>query len=136
MNLLVLMNHKLTPNQVQQAKQEYDIQEIIYPTQDISQLWANIPAESASLSRQLQPVYTWIEKVTHPGDVILVQGDFGAVFGIVSRSLADNLIPIYATTKRIAIETESNGVIHKQSQFQHVLFRKYQDCLSCKSTTQ
>jgi alkaline phosphatase len=59
-------------------------------------------------------------------DVLIVQGDFASTFMIVDFALKNELIPICATTKRIAKESRQGEVVKREYIFEHVCFRKYE----------
>ena len=72
------------------------------------------------------PIKNWLATNAKSDDIVLVQGDFGATFMIVDYCLDNNLIPIYATTKRNVEETILNENIISKRKFSHVLFRLYE----------
>ena len=49
-SLLILFNHTLTKDQEFDAKNTLKIHNIIYPSQEIKSLWANIPEGRESLN--------------------------------------------------------------------------------------
>jgi len=70
---------------------------------------------------------TWLDENSAPGDLILVQGDFGATFLVVGWALNCSRVPIYATTARSLEEhtLDDERVVQKRI-FQHVRFRGYE----------
>lgn len=56
------------------------------------------------MSKHLRPVFDWLLKEARPGDYLLVQGDFGAIYLTVSFALPHELVPVYATTERKTVE--------------------------------
>ena len=54
-------------------------------------------------------------------DVVMIQGDFGLSYNLINYAKSLDLIPVYATTKRIAA---MHGAL-KCSMFEHVVFREY-----------
>lgn len=124
--LFLLFNHHLTPLQEADAKENLGIEQIISPPDDIQQLWGQIPPELTTLSDYLRPVRDWLIKQAMPQDYMLIQGDFGACCFMVQTAFQMNLIPIYSTTRREAVEDHlPDGSVQLTHQFRHVIFRKY-----------
>ena len=124
--LLLLFNHRLTPQQEADAKESLGVQQTISLPADIQQLWGQIPPELTSLSDYLRPVQAWLQYQAAAGDFVLIQGDFGACCSMVHAAFRLNLIPIYATTRREAVEDHlPDGTVQLTHQFRHVIFRKY-----------
>jgi hypothetical protein len=126
--LILLFNHQLTPAQEADAIEHLGVEIFFYPSDEIRRLWSQIPPELTILSDYLRPVYTWLETQSAAGDFVLIQGDFGACYAMVQAAFRMNLIPIYATTRREAVENQlPDGSIQLTHQFRHVKYRKYAD---------
>ena len=126
MNLHTIFNHKLTPDQIKDAKENLKITEIIDLPTDLKKLWANIPPDkNLILAQHLKPIITYFEQL-NSNDFVLVQGDFGAVYYMVNKLKELGFIPIYATTERKIIEEKlsDNSIITKRI-FKHICYRKY-----------
>lgn len=122
MKLFTLLNHTLTPTQKDQL-QTMGITKIISIS---DKKWSAIPPYLETLDEFLKPYQQTLKAQAQKGDYLLVQGDFGATYQMVNYSKSLELIPIYATTKRISKETTlKNGIIQKQTLFTHCIFRKY-----------
>ncbi|MHA1793736.1 MAG: CRISPR-associated protein Csx20 [Promethearchaeota archaeon] len=128
MNKMILcFSHQLTENQEENAREVLKVNEFITLSDDLQQLWSNIPPKLESLTNYLSPLKEWIEKTTSKGDLILVHGDFGAVFQIVEFAFKLGLRPVYATTERKIIEKKMpDGTVNISRIFKHVLFRNYE----------
>jgi len=61
------------------------------------------------------------------GDLLLVQGDFGATYALVRFARTMGMVPLYATTQRQSRETVENGQIKTERIFVHVRFREYEE---------
>lgn len=124
--LFVVMNHAPTDAQIHDAEENFGVSCIIYPPEDISLLWANIPPEVPSLAGYLIPLCDWLTQEAKSGDMALVQGDFGATFILVRFCFDHGLTPVYSTTCREAVEEHlPDGSVRLSRRFQHVRFRKY-----------
>jgi hypothetical protein len=126
-SFFLLFNHTLTEDQKKKAIEQFgDIIFINFP-EHILRYWSQIPPELTSLKNHLSPVFKFIEENGKKGDIILIHGDFGAVFLAVNFCLKHGLIPVYSTTKREIIkEIDSDGLVKINRTFKHVIFRKYE----------
>ena len=119
-------NHELTKEQIQDAKKNLNIDEFIHLPSSLKKLWQDIPPDLLDISSYLKPIIDWLKTKTREGDLILVQGDFGATYLIVQFAFKEGLIPVYATTKREVIEKKMpDGKVEMIHQFRHVIFRRY-----------
>lgn len=124
--LWVLFNHTLTPDQEWDARRALEVDHFEMPPESVSALWRQIPPELETLSRYLAPVRKWLKSSAAPGDVVLIQGDFGACWLMVAAAFEFGLVPVYSTTRREALETvEADGHLKITHRFRHVAFRSY-----------
>ena len=120
--MFILMSHDMTVAQYEDAEINYAIKNfIVIP----SQFWSQIPAEIDSISSYLEDIKHNLMIESNVGDILLVQGDFGATVEMVQFAFKQGLIPVYATTKRIAKEIVDGDKITTIRTFEHVRFRKY-----------
>jgi CRISPR-associated DxTHG motif protein len=124
--MLLLFSHKLTPEQKKDAIKTFNIKTFIPLPSDLQKTFSNIPANIETIKPLLNDFEEFIREQSSPGDFILIQGDFGIVCALVQYTKRIGRIPIYATTKRVAVERETPQGIEKISTFQHVRFRKYE----------
>ena len=120
-----LLNHELTQNQILELKNRFNVESIIYPSEELSKSWSQIPAEKELDKTIIGNVTNWLT-AANKGDLLIVQGEFGATFMIVDYALKNELIPLHAVTKRVAVEHRDGEVVSKQYVFEHVCFRKYE----------
>lgn len=120
-----LLNHELTQNQILELKNRFNVENIIYPPEELSRKWSQIPAEKELDKTIIGNVTNWLT-AANKGDLLIVQGEFGATFMIVDYALKNELIPLHAVTKRVAVEQRNGEVISRQYVFEHVCFRKYE----------
>ncbi len=123
--MILLFSHKLTDTQKQDAKKSYRVDEFLSMPEDIQKLWSNIPADSRDITEYLLPIEEFVEDLSSRGDVVLIQGDFGATHAMVNFCKSLGLVPLYATTKRDVVEKSIDGKVVKTSVFEHILFREY-----------
>jgi len=124
-SIFLLFSHKLTKEQIKDLKKE-SIDNFVYPPNDLQALWSNVPPDLKELKGYLGPIIEWLSANAKKGDWVLVQGDFGAVFTVVDFCFQSGLVPVYATTTRLALEGEKDNKVFKFSQFEHVMFRRYE----------
>lgn len=120
-----LLNHTLTKNQLAELKEKFASQEIIYPTEEIKNLWSQISPEKDS-AEIIEAVVSWLKTVgAKDGDLFIIQGEFGSTFMLVDYALKNHLVPIYATTKRISKEMRNGEKVQREYIFEHVQFKMY-----------
>ena len=90
-------------------------------------IWQNIPPENEKISDLLDEIKKLILKDAKKGDLILVQGDFGATYIMVNFAFQNGLVPIYATSKREVKEKRENDQVVTIRTFKHIRFRKYEN---------
>ncbi len=123
--MILLFSHKLTPEQITDAKSSFGVKEFLLLDDDLQNIWSNVPADLEDVVEYLQPVRDFLIENMNEDDVALVQGDFGATCAIASFVKSLSGVAVYATTKRNVVEKESDGKIVKTSIFEHVRFRKF-----------
>ena len=94
-----LLNHQLTQNQIKELKEEFSVLEIVYPPEEISKLWSQIPATKTVDKSIINKITNWL-LLAENQDVLIVQGDFVATFIIVDFALKNNAIKFIKQTKR------------------------------------
>ena len=124
-NLHLFFSHRLTEEQIIDAKENLKVEEFVYLPKDLQQLFSNVPPELEDLGEYVRPFVKYLLKNAKVGDYILLQGDFGLVYRLVEVAKSLGLIPVYATTKRVAIEKNIDGKSVKISEFRHIRFRRY-----------
>lgn len=81
-----LLNHQLTQNQIKELKEEFSVLEIVYPPEEISKLWSQIPAIKTVDKSIINKITNWLLPAENQ-DVLIVQGDFALTFIIVDFAL-------------------------------------------------
>ena len=125
--LHLLFNHTLTEAQKVDAMKTWGIK-MFKPLPDrLQELWSHVPADidTDEMGSYLYEVYLYLTTTVQEGDVVLIQGDFGATCMMVSLVCKLGAIPVYATTVRRAVETKQGDRVLKTSVFEHVRFREY-----------
>ena len=125
MKMILLFSHKLTDEQIKDAKENLGISEFVYLPEDLQYKFSNVPPEIEDIKEYSKDFKEFLKNNAKKDDYVLVQGDFGVVFQIVEFCKENSLKAIYSTTKRVSKEKKIEGKIVKISEFKHVRFRKY-----------
>ncbi len=124
--IFLIFSHELTEEQKFDLYKNWQVQEFVTLPAYLQALWSNIPPELESLDVYLTPLFEWLREKALPQDLVLIQGDFGAVYLAVQKAFELGLVPIYATTSREVRETKlADGSIRQERLFKHVRFRVY-----------
>ena len=123
-NVFCLLNHELTPNQIEELHVSYGGEKITYPTEQITKLWSGIPTDSELKKIQFEPIVKWLQDAK-AGDVLVLQGEYSATFALADFALQKAMTPVCAVTKRVSQETREGEKVHKSYVFEHVCFRRY-----------
>ena len=124
--MLVIFNHSLTESQRTDARHSLGVATFVAPPPELLALWSQLPPDAPSLVPVLAPVFDWLAQTGRKGDFVLVQGEFGATFLVAQKAQALGLIPVYATTRREAVEQVCGDKVQLTHQFCHVRFRRYE----------
>lgn len=123
--MFLLFSHKLSNEQKNDAIKNLNIDEFIYLDTELQQKWSNVPTDISSLGSFLVPFEDFLKSSASENDVVLIQGDFGAVYKMVDFSKSLKFTPVYATTKRMVEEVKEGDKIVKKSIFKHERYREY-----------
>jgi len=124
--LILLFNHSLTQSHEADACGSLGIEKNIAPPDELQRGWSNVPPEIEGVKDWLASLFSWLAINSRPGDYILIQGEFGAVYLAVGEALRLGLRPIYSTTRREAHEEcLEDGSVRLVHRFRHVRFREY-----------
>jgi hypothetical protein len=125
MKMFVVLSHTLTEKQIQEIKHRFHITDIVYPPEHLRKLWANIPPEGEWEEQWIQDLKDWLSQQLSEGDKLIVQGEFGAVFSLVSWLKNKGFQVYYATSLRKAEEMKQGETVVTRRTFEHVCLREY-----------
>ena len=120
--MFVLINHNLTEEQKDQALKVFGVEDIINIADDA---WSNISPSDENILYVLNRYKKELMLEAEAGDILLVQGDFGATYNMINFAKNIGIKTIYATTKRIAQELTIDGKLVTRREFKHEKFREY-----------
>ena len=125
--MFLIFSHLLTPEQEADAWTSYGVDQFVPLPPDLQQVWSQFPPEVDALKQYISPVESWVAQQALPGDIVLVQGDFGATHLLVTFAFRHGFRPVYSTTRRETEEwVDDGGIIHADHRFKHVRFRLYE----------
>jgi len=124
-SMLLILSHPLTVKQRKDAEESLKVTNFVPFPEDLAYLWSNIPPDLDELDEYLKPLKKWVIESGKPGDYALVQGDFGATMALVDHCRAYGIVPVYATTRRKAVERMNGEKITIEREFEHIRFRVY-----------
>jgi len=123
---LVVINHELTENQINDLKRTYGVEKIMYLPQDLKNLISQVPPELEEIKYYIRPILEYLDENLDVGDLIVLQGEPGVTYLIANYAYQSGFVPVYSTTKREVVEEKlDNGKVHITRTFKHVRFRKY-----------
>lgn len=121
-----LLNHNLSEKQISELKEKFHAEEIIYPTEELSKKWSQIPTTERIDRSLIETVVLWLF-ASGKNDCLIVQGEMGSTFMLVDYALKNGLIPLHAVSERKTVEKkDEDGTSVKTAIFEHVCFRKYE----------
>lgn len=128
--MFLIFSHRLTEDQVEEAKKNFNVTEFVYLPEDLQYIWSNVPPDGKLDKGYLDGIKNFLLLNSKENDYVLVQGEYGATYLMVKWCFENNLIPIYSTTKRVYEFTKNdNGTIENKHTFKHVNFRLYENNL-------
>lgn len=120
-----LLNHALTQKQLAELGEKFNSTDVVYPEKNLAELWSQIPPEKSN-EEVVESVVFWLKNNAAPGDLFIIQGEFGTTFTLADFALKNGLIPLYATTRRIAKESRNGEIVRREYVFEHVCFKRYE----------
>ncbi len=121
--MFVLISHPLTYEQESEARRHFEVDRFLYLG---TATWCAIPADTDSVLPHLSGIFERLRNEAKEGDILFVQGDFGATFAMVQFARSLGIISVYATTERDAIERVEGKKVITTRTFCHVRFRGYE----------
>lgn len=122
--MVLVFSHEISEEQKIDAQNEFEINEFECLDKKHQEKWSNVDPEK-DIEDVVNSIFEYIQKKYTTNDIILVQGEFGVTYSLVTKLKRENYTCVYATTKRISEEKIINGQLTKTSKFKHIQFRKY-----------
>ena len=119
-----LINHTLTSEQEEDARKNLNVDKFVNIA---DAMWSDIDPSEKSVIKFVETYKDKLKKQAKVGDILLVQGDFGATYNMIRFAKSMGLIVVYATTNRIVSEQVENGKVVIKREFKHARFREYEE---------
>ncbi len=124
--MFLIFSHKLTEDQINDATNRFGITDFVYLPEHLQKIWSGLRPSGALDIASIEQIVNWLSESASPDDIVLIQGDFGAVHYLVGKAEKMKLVPVYSTTERNSTERiGEDGKVEKIHFFKHVGFRKY-----------
>lgn len=120
--MFVLISHNLTEEQKDQALRVFGVENIVNIADDA---WSSINPSDENILDALSVYKKELMLEAKAGDILLVQGDFGATYNMINFAKNIGLKTIYATTKRVVQELIIDRKSVTRREFKHEKFREY-----------
>lgn len=120
MKLLKLLNHDLTQDQLNELKNDFNVDEILTISPDNAKKFAQVTLDNyndviASINAEIKQVKP---------DIMFIQGQAGVVHNVVNNN--PDVVCLFAFTQRISADTtNADGTVTKTNVFKHQKFMKY-----------
>ena len=120
MKLLKLLNHDLTQVQIDELKNDFNVDEIVTISPDNAKKFAQVTLDNyndviASVNAEIKQVKP---------DIMFIQGQAGVVHNVVNNN--PDVVCLFAFTQRISADTtNADGNVTKTNVFKHQKFMKY-----------
>jgi hypothetical protein len=116
--MFLLFSHKLTDAQVENAQATFGPLEFLYLPEHLQVIWSAVNPEGELPADALDDIVHFVLDESQPDDIVLVQGDFGAVFYLVDACFSAGRIPVYSTTHRRCEEIRNDdGSVSRHTHF-------------------
>ncbi len=126
-NLVLFISHDLTEQQIEDAKNNYNIENFIQLPEELQSLWSQVDPTLSSDDLPIEPLTEWVEE-NYPSSkaILLVQGELGMVYKLVEWAKLKDYTAIYSTTQRVTDESvDDDGKVIKRSEFKHIRYREF-----------
>ena len=112
--MILAFSHELTATQTDDAKESLGVCNFIKMPQTLQDKWSNVLPELSDLDEFITDFEKFIKTNVKMGDVVLVQGDFCATYGVVNFCKKNGIKAVYATTKRVIKERIASDKVVKK----------------------
>jgi hypothetical protein len=101
----IVTTAELTVEQIKELKHKHDVKEIINMNPELNRIWNNIDPEwnDSQLEEKIYPIIDWLRNNIVDYDVVVLDGDFTAIYKIISGIAGKLALPIIHTGKRFRV---------------------------------
>lgn len=122
--IILFSSHTIDEEQRLELLNLYGVNEVIYLPEELQKIWSNVYLDE-NYYTNMELLVRFMLKTLNEGDCIVVQGNWGYVYRIVTVAKENNIIPLYAFTLRDGEDKIINGEKVRISKFKHVKFVEY-----------
>lgn len=134
-SVAILFNHHLSAVQILELQKNWAASNFIYPPNELQELWGKLEPSQPDVEILAKPFIEWLTTQTQADDLLLVMGEFGVSFYIVSWAIMNNLTPIHTTAIRsITHESQEGTATTIERTIVHQQFRKYKNYTNMSNT--
>lgn len=121
--MILFFSHQLTETQREEARAELGVKKFLSLPENLQEKWSQIEPFPDKIP--MDAFFSYLQENSQKGDVILIQGDYGATCALVAYAKQIGCIPVYATAVRgNSIAGEKDPEL-KEGSFKHCRFRRY-----------
>ena len=126
MKIFLFFSHELTSIQIDDIQNNLKCNEIIKLPQNLQEIWSNVNPYIVE-NEKIDQLRDFLKNNAKLGDFVLIQGEWGLVYKMVTYSKQLRLRPIYSTTERKCTqEKQRDGTVKNVHYFKHIRFKEYE----------
>lgn len=125
--MYLIFSHSLTKPQIREGKERFNVEEFVYLPSELQKLWSNVDPYTEDEEVYLKMKDYIINNVTKE-DYLLIEGEYGLTFKLVSFAIKKGYKVLYSKTERVYEKKErEDGSIYNIHKFNHVRFSFYKE---------
>lgn len=124
--MFLLFSHKLFPAQISDAKRTWGVEDFVALPNELQAQFSQVPTNLTSLDTYGQQILDWLmqQQITDE-DYLLIQGEYGLTYWLVSHCKTNNWQVLHTTTPRKIMSEDNSFTITRQIEPQS--FRYYEN---------
>ncbi len=122
--LIVFTSHDLDEEQKKELLVKYNVKKIIFLPEKLQKMWSNVYLDN-TYDKNLKLLIKFMLSNLSCRDYVIVQGNWGYTYKIVTVAKENGIIPLYAFTLRVGEDKIVNGEKIRISKFNHIKFLEY-----------
>lgn len=126
--MFLVFSHKLLKSQKEEAILRFNVEEFVKLPNSLQNKWSIISPQGDIAKGYLDGIINFVNSNKSEKNYALVEGEYGLTYAMVRWCMKNDVIPLYATTKRIYRSSYNiDGSINGTHVFKHVTFRVYKN---------
>jgi len=124
--MFLLYSQTLTYAQKMEACEDWGVTTIIPAPSTLQVLWGKLPVGTCEINTHISPVLAWLEQEIRPEDLLLVQGETGGVYQVVTFCKSNGIRAMYSAAKHTTVEDRfPDGDTITTTIYRHIRFCLY-----------